>query len=247
MKLIRISLITFMIPLMAMGNAKVVGNGGNEIALDFLNAAKRVLSIYGGELKTYPSLRGINLGKVLEETSVLISPAPIFVELDGVQQEVTAVNFKNPSMILLNEKRWLAIKNEILKEALALHELLGLVGIEKTGNYFISKNYLVKNGINCKTGLCESSKITPDETFCRFQNNWYPSEKTYKYRFICTGKQREFTIYCDLWKDPVEFNGNKIEALGGTWIPKDKRGGILSYTYPDIGGKRCTYTDVKDE
>lgn len=247
MRLIQIVLIFVMTPLIALGNAKVIGNGGNEIALDFLNSAKRVLSIYGGELKTYPSLKGIALGSVLNDTNILISSTSLFVELNGIQQEVTAVNFKNPAMIIINEKRWLAIKQDALKEALALHELLSLVGIEKTGNYFISKNYLVKNGINCKTGLCESPSMAPEETYCRFQNNWYPSEKTYKYRFVCKGHRSEFVIYCDLWKDPTEFDGNKIDALGGTWIPKDKNGGILSYTYPDEGGKRCTYADTKDE
>lgn len=224
------------------------GNGGNEIALDFLNSAKRVLSIYGGELKTFPQLKGINLGKILEETNVLVSSTPLSVKFSGIKQEVTAVNFKNPFTILVNEKRWLAIKKDAIKEALALHELLGLVEIEKTGVYFISKNYLAKNGIHCTDGLCESKKgIGEEETFCRFQNNWYSNEKTYKYRFACQNKKFEFTIYCDLWKDPVEFDGNKIDALGGTWVAKDEKGGVLSYAYPDQGGVRCTYEDVKDK
>lgn len=224
------------------------GNGGNEIALDFLNSAKRVLSIYGGELRTFPQLKGINLGKVLEKTNILISSTPLQVELRGINQEVTAVNFRSPTTIVINEKRWLNIKENAVKEALALHELLSLVGVERTGVYFISKNYLVKNGIQCLEGLCESQKsIGEDETFCRFQNNWQMSDVTLKYRFVCKNKTSEFEIYCDLWKDPIEFNGNKIDALGGTWVSKDKKGGVLLYTYPDEGGKYCTYENIKDE
>ena len=233
---------------LAFSNAKVVGNGGNETALDFLKSAKQMLSIYSNVLKTYPQLKKHNLGSILDKTTVLVSSTPLNVELRGQIQEVTALNFKNPKTIIINEKRWNAIKSTPVKEALALHELLSLINVEKTGTYFISKNYLVKNGINCKEDLCETEiSNETEETFCRFQNNWQLNTETYKYRFICRDKNSEFTIYCDLWKDPIEFNGNKIDALGGTWIPKDEKGGMLNYTYPDEGGKRCTYEDTKDE
>lgn len=224
------------------------GNGGNEVALDFLRSAKRVLAIYGGELKTFAQLKNKNLGETLEKTKLLVSSTPLTVELRGINQEVTAVNFKRPSTILINEKRWLKIKEDAVKEALALHELLSLVGVERTGVYFISKNYLVKNGILCTDDLCESQKnVGAEETFCRFLNNWQMSDITFKHRFACKNKSSEFEIYCDLWKDPTEFNGNKIDALGGTWMPRDKKGGILNYTYPDEGGIYCTYENVKEE
>lgn len=223
------------------------GNGGNEIALDFARSAKTVLAIYGGELKTYVQLKNKDLGKMLEKTKLLVSSTPLTVELQGINQEVTAINFKNPSTILINEKRWLNIKEEAIKEALALHELLSLVGIEKTGVYFISKNYLVKNGIHCADELCEKQKSAgSDDTFCRFLNNWQMSDITFKHRFLCRNKTSEFEIYCDLWKDPTEFSGNKIDALGGSWKPRDKKGGVLNYTYPDEGGISCTYENIKD-
>ncbi len=225
-----------------------VGNGGNEVALDFLNSAKKMLSIYGSELKTYPQLKGKDLGKVVEKAQILVSSTSLFLEINGIKQESTAVNFKDPLTIVISEKRWANIKENAIKEALALHELLGLVGVEKTGVYFISKKYLIKNGVICSEGLCENqSALGTDETFCRFLNNWQMNDQTFKHRFLCKNKKSEFLIYCDLWKDPIEFDGNKIDALGGTWIPKDKNGGILSYTYPDEGGKRCTYADTKEE
>lgn len=37
-----------------------------------------------------------------------------------------------------------------------MHELLGLLGKEATGDYSISKQYLSKLGISCVTGLCEN-------------------------------------------------------------------------------------------
>jgi len=225
-----------------------IGNGGNETAIDFLRSAHQMLSIFGNELKTFPELKKHNLSKVLEETSILVSTTPLHVELRGKIQEVTAINFQNPKTIIIHEARWKNIKLDAVKEALALHELLSLIGIEKTGSYYISKNYLVKNGIHCVDDLCEEQvRQNSDEVFCRFQNNWYPNSETNKFRFLCKGKKSEFTVYCDLWKDPVEFEGNKINALGGVWAPRDKKGGMLNYTYPDVGGKYCTYQDVADE
>ena len=139
-------------------------------------------------------------------------------------------------------------ETSILLSTTPIHVLLSLIGIEKLGSYYISKNYLVKNGIHCVDDLCEEQvRQNSDEVFCRFQNNWYPNSETNKFRFLCKGKKTEFTVYCDLWKDPVEFDGNIFNALGGIWAPRDKKGGMLNYTYPDVGGKYCTYQDVADE
>lgn len=240
--------IGILITVSAHAGGGTVGNGGNEAALDFLNSAKRMLSIYGSELKTYPQLKGKDLGKVVEKAQILVSSTSLFLEINGIKQESTAVNFKNPLTIVINEKRWANIKEDAIKEALALHELLGLVGVEKTGVYFISKNYLMKNGVICSEGLCENqSALGADETFCRFLNNWQMNDETFKHRFLCKNKKSEFQIYCDLWKDPLEFNGNKIDVFGGTWTPRDDKSGILIYTYPAQGGQVCTLEDTKDE
>jgi len=224
-----------------------VGNGGNEIALDFIQTAQRVLQTFGGYLKTYPELKGKNLKETLNKAQVLSSRTPLYVEKNSVKQECTAMNFPQQLTIAINEKRWSQLTEPAIKEALALHELLGLVGVEQTGNYYISKKYLIKNGIHCAEGLCEDSKRSigkKKDIFCRLNNHVYPNPQTYNYPFDCTGASGEFVIYCDLWIDPIEFGHNKLDVYGGVFEKRDKVGGVLNYSGGSEGSMRCTYEDV---
>jgi hypothetical protein len=48
------------------------------------------------------------------------------------------------------------IKSDEIRNALALHELLGLSGKEETGSYPISQQYLARRGVACQETLCLS-------------------------------------------------------------------------------------------
>jgi len=230
------------------GGGSDAGNGGNESALEFDQSARTALQIYGNVLKTYPELRGVDLVAILERAQILVASTPLYAVANGVKQPSTALNFPESKTVILDGRRWKRITQKPVREALALHELLGLAGVEGTGNYFISKKYLSLNGVNCASGLCENGEgqwLKKGETFCRLNTRWYPSFSTYKYRFECSDAATHFEVWCDLFQDPVEFGSNKIDVLGGKWLPKDHLGGVLEYRDIDAGAVRCTYEDSK--
>ena len=225
------------------GGGSDAGNGGNEIALEFFNAGKRALQIYNKVLSTYPELKGKDLVQALEKTQILVSSTTLYVDKDGVRQESTAMNFENPSTIVVHDKKWKRISQLAIKEALALHEVLGLVGIEKTGDYHISKGYLQFVNVPCKNDICDGSEAKESGTYCRFLNNWYPVEEYY--RFTCNDKGREFLIWCDMSLDPIEFGTNKIDALGGVLEKKSDGRTVLNFSGVGLrGGMYCKY-DLK--
>lgn len=144
----------FSLTLLAGG--KVVGNGGNSLALEFSQIAEQAIS----DVDRYPEIfKGISsrdLRSVFETTDILISNVPVYSEKNEVRQYSTLINYNDPKTIIIYGAGWESIKGNEIKKALVIHELLGLVGKEATGDYSISKQYLSKLGISCATGLCEN-------------------------------------------------------------------------------------------
>ena len=137
---------------------KEVGNGGDPLALDFKVSLYRAID----DLKNHPST--INM-ETLEEAArssrVLIVDDVLSVVLDGSVQVSAAENFSAQNLIKVNRAGWNAISNPAVKEALALHEVLSLLGIESTGSYPISQNYLrEKSGLSLSQHTLASVAVT---------------------------------------------------------------------------------------
>lgn len=215
---------------LARAESKEVGNGGNEVGIEFLNSALTAIQIYGNFLAEHNETKKVDLLNLLKTADVLSVQHPLYVEKDGITQESTAVNFPKQNKILVNENRWKAISSEVIREALALHELLGLVGIEKTGDYHISRGYLDITGVICDEDLCdnrESREIQTDQIYCRIDNHRFP-DKNGSYPFNCKGRSQQFSIACDLSVDPIEVGYGKLDVRGGKWIDSGS-GGFLDY------------------
>lgn len=134
---------------------KTIGNGGDSRAMEFFQSATQAISEIRNNLDLYPEVMGVDLEKILTSTQVLVSEVPVYATKDGVNQFSTAINYHDPNTIVLYGPRWSAMKNASIRKALALHEVLGLAGLEETGDYSISRRYLKQMGVTCSQGLCE--------------------------------------------------------------------------------------------
>lgn len=135
---------------------KVIGNGGDSRALDFYNHALESIQNLKSDTASYPEVKNIDLQAVLDKVEILISEVPLYSVKGEVRQFSTAINYKNPDTIVVYGPRWNDLRNESIKLALALHEVLSLAGIEETGVYTVSQRFLGAKGISCESGLCEN-------------------------------------------------------------------------------------------
>jgi hypothetical protein len=138
-----------------------IGNAGNADALEFTQDAHGAIAAVQADPVDYPQVQGLDLENILDGAQVLFSENPLSVTLDGVQQDAVAENFA-PNLITVNQQSWEAIQDPAIKKALALHEVLGLAGIEATGQYPVSQKYLSGLGVQCSQDLCAPPQIEGD-------------------------------------------------------------------------------------
>lgn len=128
--------------------------GGDPVALEFQNSAEIAISEVEADLADYPEVKGVDLNGILASTKIMVSSSALYVDAAGVNQESAAVNSRKPDTIIVNDARWAEIDSQEVKNALALHEVLGLAGIEDTGSYAVSSKYLTLRGISCSPDQC---------------------------------------------------------------------------------------------
>lgn len=135
---------------------KVIGNGGDSRALEFIQSARQAILEIKKDETLYPELKSIDLEAQLNKTEVLISEVPVYSLKGELRQFSTAINYRDPDTIVVYGPQWDNTKNTLIRRALALHEVLSLASLEDTGVYTISQKYLAKNGITCLSGVCEN-------------------------------------------------------------------------------------------
>ncbi|MGZ3796229.1 MAG: hypothetical protein ACXVB1_07690 [Pseudobdellovibrionaceae bacterium] len=122
-----------------------VGNGGDPIGLDFLQNANKVIEDVLAEIHLYPEIKNIDLRATIKEIKVIVTDETIWVTINGQKQISTAVNYSDTKTVLINRTLWNKIPTREQKLSLVFHEVLGLVRIESSGDYSVSKRYLSSN------------------------------------------------------------------------------------------------------
>lgn len=120
------------------------GNGG---APDGLEYSKEALSAIDEiEQMGFQDLKGVDLRGILTRTQILVIDKPIYVDVNGIKIPAAALNYRGPdgNTVLLNGEMIGNVKNTLIRKALFLHELLCIAGVEKTGIYTVSRQYLAK-------------------------------------------------------------------------------------------------------
>lgn len=115
----------------ASAGPRVVGNGGDAYALQFIIFAQKVLLyLQNSNIKGLDTLA---LAKIIESAKVESTTRTL--TLDGMTKD--AINYPSEQRIVFNRDRWVTLLSEE-RLALVLHEYLGLLGVEQA-NYEYSK------------------------------------------------------------------------------------------------------------
>lgn len=121
--------------------------GGDEVALDFQRAfSSAVKAVQEGKITG--SFTAENLQQTARDSRILVVEDALLVTLDGSIQNSIATNEPAKGLIRINRNRWNSLRDERLKEAVALHEVLSLRRIERTGDYTYSARYLEAYGLS---------------------------------------------------------------------------------------------------
>lgn len=123
---------------------KETGNGGDPIGIEFHKAAEQVIADVEQTRSFYPELGSIDLNAVLQSATILATDDRLTVPVGNQTQDSTAENDPIQKIIWVNRTAWNQNKSPQVRKALAFHELLGLVGLETTGQYPISGRYLTE-------------------------------------------------------------------------------------------------------
>lgn len=143
----------------AMAGPRVIGNGGDVYALQFITYAEKIL-LY---LKN-SDVKGLDvkaLSKAIE--TAIVESTEEDLKLKGLNKD--AINYPTKNKIIFNRKRWALMLNDE-RLALVIHEYLGLLGNEDT-NYAYSRLLLkdmtsitrIRRGADSKWVLCQDDHL----------------------------------------------------------------------------------------
>jgi hypothetical protein len=130
--------------------------GGDPVAIEFQSSAAVAIQEVESDIQDFPQIRDKSPETILAHAKILVSDTPLYIESNGVRQESAAINAHSPDRIILNRSSWNSIESQEVKNALALHEVLSLAGIEDTGSYPVSANYLSFRGLSCSPDHCSA-------------------------------------------------------------------------------------------
>ncbi|MGZ3719254.1 MAG: hypothetical protein ACXWR1_12990 [Bdellovibrionota bacterium] len=133
----------------AQGGGDEGPHGGDDVALEFVQSfASAVSTAQVSSPALYQAIKSNDLASLLKLETVLVLEQSLFVQKDGYQQESAVVNDPDSGKILINRPRWQNIKNLRIREAIALHEVASLRGLEDTGRYALSAEYVSLFGLS---------------------------------------------------------------------------------------------------
>ncbi|MFL5814716.1 MAG: hypothetical protein ACJ763_14170 [Bdellovibrionia bacterium] len=111
--------------------------GGDEVGLDFqASAAQGVASLPVSALRSEDWQK---LREMLDQAKYVVVDTSLPVDIGlGESQDSAATNDPSQRTVTIQRQRWLKLKSSFVKSRLALHEVLSLARIEKTGDYHVS-------------------------------------------------------------------------------------------------------------
>jgi hypothetical protein len=135
--------------------------GGDEVGLEFKSLAilgfEEIRRDHDDLVKYFSPMDAL---KMVDAAQVLAVDDNLQLEVNGVLQQVVMVNFPKEKKILINLKRWKATGSKKVKQALAIHEILSLMHIEKTGFYPVSSRFFGVGPELLNLGSCNFARST---------------------------------------------------------------------------------------
>lgn len=117
------------------------GGGGDDLALEFKRYAYAGLEdLQRNFPNVYNKIKNHNLARVIDEANVFVVDEALDVQVKDLIQNSAAFNSPEQNVIILNRKRIETIRDRDrdLLNSIALHEVLSLKELERTGYYPIS-------------------------------------------------------------------------------------------------------------
>jgi hypothetical protein len=168
---------------------------GEPVVDDFRAAFARAEAKIEKELPELAAeIRPFRLSDVEKTATIEGTDEILVVEAANGSQESVAVNEPAARRILINRARWAAVPSDLVKEAIALHELLSLGGGESTGAYPYSSRYLGKFGGRTDAGYLVAGR---DPGIPAWKSLRISCEKRFEYIDRPTGrlhKDASFTL-----------------------------------------------------
>ncbi|RYZ97950.1 MAG: hypothetical protein EOP11_21330 [Proteobacteria bacterium] len=132
-----------------------------------------------------------DLLETARDAQIFVVEDSLLVTLDGSIQSSIATNDPDKLLIRINRMRWERLKDERLKEAVALHEVLSLRRIERTGNYAQSARYLEAFGISpwLISGTKEDPSLDPKPKKMSCEISYVPDPNNWNSRIVMNFEQ----------------------------------------------------------
>jgi|GEM_PF-4844413 len=124
--------------------ADKVLNGGDNIGLEFHESfAAAIKKAEGRAPDLARELEAAGLTQALAVARVIVVDEPLRIRIAGKLQDSVAANERESQTIYVNRAKWQSLDDQILREAIAIHEVASLKGLETTGSYSLSSRYLI--------------------------------------------------------------------------------------------------------
>ena len=178
--------------------------GGDPVGLDFEMTARAAVREYEGLSKTTSAEKAkldnaIKLAKyvVLDQTELPVSVG------DEVQKGI-AVNDPKTLTIWISRSGWTNLKDFDQRKSLALHEIASLEGLESTGKYVLSSQYLLDLQTQSDEGVLLYAEAVGNDHNGMSEDEATAECSRYKKKF----QDQYFFVYCVY----VQKNWQEIET-----------------------------------
>jgi len=132
-----------------------VTGGGNDVGLDFQAAALRALQNLKPGILDEKTQKAV-LEKIKSSQFMEAKQSLSVIDANNREQDAIAVNIPDANSVYV-DKKWNGLAREEVRQAMALHEVLSLLRIEKTGDYHISAQ--LKNAMTEPINLGKAAQV----------------------------------------------------------------------------------------
>ncbi|MEN0058239.1 MAG: hypothetical protein AAGB31_05350 [Bdellovibrio sp.] len=212
--------------------------GGDEVGLNFQATAAAALSYLD-----HSSLSPVQLGATkaaLENARYIVVDEALFASVAGAsyKQNSVALNDKKTRIIYINRERWKALKKPLEKMQIALHELLGLVGLEGTGDYKISSTLRIPDA----QSPYPDSRLLVTRFYDNSDKGLSPTSAIKQCALQKVAYQNQYSIvYCSYWEKRIPYTVEK-GPKGKSVVKYDLAYGLAIYGVGKKGGSAAWST-----
>ncbi len=153
----------------------VNGGGGDDVGIEFEATLRSALLKLG---RSFPQLYGrmmaAKLTQILASLRIMSLDVSISARYQNLLQDSVAANDPIYRIIIVNPAKWRAIRSGVVAEGIALHEVASILGLEKTGRYPITSEYVrafgwsvhdLKNELFVRDRLAQALALNSDHGF----------------------------------------------------------------------------------